>query len=272
MIKDENIKIFMLCHKKVDYGLLDDSVVTPLECGADIQDNDVCELKDNTGENISAQNQFFTEDTGIFWIWKNVHSKYKGQMQYRRRLSGISEGFDFDEAFSTHDAIIAEPMDLELLYGINGLTVEQQYRMAHSHKDLELMEAIIKEKYPQYSESYDEIIKRGKMLLYSNGFVLKACDYDNYCSELFDVLYTWLDRKGIKDVEDLHKYVYDSVMDGSISNATMNPFSRKDMEYVLMYQSRIGGSLAERFFTLYASSHFKQILFVPYEKQENIIL
>ena len=271
MEKRDDVKVFMLCHREVEYGFIDNSVVTPLECGAAICDNNVCELKDNTGDNISEYNHFFTEDTGIYWIWANVHSKYKGQMQYRRRFLGL-EDLDFDKIFSEHDAILGTPMDLSVLYWIPGLTLESQYRIAHNINDLVVMEQIVKELYPEYSEDYDKYIKNGSLIYYSNGFILKQEDYDKYCEMLFTVLDEWLYRMGIHNLQDLHKYVYDSTMSGAISNATMDYFHRTDIDYVLKYQSRIGGSLAERLFTLYAFHNFKNPLHLDYDKPEGNIL
>lgn len=266
-MNEQDAKIFMLCHKSVNYGFINNKLITPLECGADVEDNNACETKDNTGDNISKWNQFYTEDTGIYWIWKNVHCKYKGQMQYRRRLSGI-EGLDFDEVFSTYDAIIAEPMNLAELYYIPELTLETQYMIAHQKRDLDIVEEIVATDYPDYYDDYVKYIKNGNLILYSNGFVLKENDYDAYCKFLFDILEIWLNIMDIHDIDTLHKYVYDSIMSGNISNATMNPLSRADINYAVKYQSRIGGSLAERIFTLYAFHNFKNILFLPYDKPE----
>ena len=86
----------MLCHKEVPYGLIDNEIITPLECGAAIVDNNVCELKDNQGEdNISEYNFFYLEDTAMYWIWKYVNDcKYKGQMHYRRRID-LSKIYNF---------------------------------------------------------------------------------------------------------------------------------------------------------------------------------
>lgn len=267
MKKNKNIKIFMLCHKPTEYGFIDNEIITPLECGADVEDNNACEIKDNTGDNISKWNQFYTEDTGIYWIWKNVSCKYKGQMQYRRRLQGI-ENIDFNEVFSKYDAIIAEPMDLAELYFMPDLTLETQYLLAHQKRDLDVVENIIKLDYFEYYLDYIKFIKNGNLILYSNGFILKENDYNKYCEFMFGILKKWLSIMNIHDVDALHKYVYDSVMTGNISNATMSPVMRADMEYVIKYQSRIGGSLAERIFTLYAYHNFKNILFLPYEKPE----
>lgn len=267
MEKREDAKIFMLCHKPTPYGLIDNELITPLECGADVEDNNACETKDNTGKNISKWNQFYTEDTGIYWIWKNVHCKYKGQMQYRRRLEGL-ENLDFEQTFAEYDAIIAQPMDLESLYYMPGLTLEKQYALAHQKRDLDAVEEIILESHADYYPDYLKYVRNGKNILYSNGFVLKEEDYDKYCEFLFGILVKWLDKKGIHTIESLHAYVYDSIMTGHISNATMDPYHRADLDYAIKYQSRIGGSLAERIFTLYAYHNFKNILFLEYDKPE----
>ena len=163
-------------------------------------------------------------------------------------------------------------MDLADLYYMPTLTVESQYLLVHNINDLLLMEKIIKDLYPDYAEDYDKYIKQGKLLLYSNGFVLKSEDYDKYCGMLFTILKEWLKRMSINNIPELEKYVYDAIMEGKISNASKTVYWRSRIDYTVKYQMRIGGSLAERFFTLYAYHNFKNILFVPYEKPEGNIL
>ena len=82
MQKREDIQIYELAYNKVKYGLWDNALYTPLQCGADRSNTDVCELKDNTGENISSKNFYYCETTGTYWIWKNApETKYVGQCQ-----------------------------------------------------------------------------------------------------------------------------------------------------------------------------------------------
>lgn len=44
----------------------------PIEVGAALRDNYLYPLHDNTGENISSDNAYWGELTGLYWIWKNV--------------------------------------------------------------------------------------------------------------------------------------------------------------------------------------------------------
>ena len=144
MEKRKDVKIFMLCDHRVDF-LVDDEVITPLECGADVKDNDVCKVKDNTGDNISAYNEFYLENTGVYWIWKNVKgAKYKGQTQYRRQFRGLSY-LDFDKVFSNYDVIVADPLDLPKTFKHPTCTVEFHYKVAHNIRDLNILKEIIEE-------------------------------------------------------------------------------------------------------------------------------
>lgn len=44
---------------------------TPLEVGAENRDNFLYDLKYNSGDNMSDQNEYFGELTGMYWVWKN---------------------------------------------------------------------------------------------------------------------------------------------------------------------------------------------------------
>lgn len=50
---------------KVDGGV-------PIEVGAANRNNFIYQLHDNAGENISTENEYYGELTGLYWIWKNT--------------------------------------------------------------------------------------------------------------------------------------------------------------------------------------------------------
>lgn len=59
----------------------------PLQVGADVSKVEFGIQQDNVNDNISYKNPYYCEFTGIYWLWKNVDSKYKGIMHHRRFLS-----------------------------------------------------------------------------------------------------------------------------------------------------------------------------------------
>ena len=96
------IKIFALTHKK--FEVPQDKMYQPLQVGRE-EKEDLGYLCDNTGDNISAENCYYSELTGLYWIWKNVHTyKYVGTCHYRRYLLNEQEKI-FTEAISEPDIV-----------------------------------------------------------------------------------------------------------------------------------------------------------------------
>jgi len=50
---------------------------------------------DNTGENISNKNQYYSELTGIYWVYKNQSSDIVGTCHYRRFFTAKGEPFQY---------------------------------------------------------------------------------------------------------------------------------------------------------------------------------
>ena len=236
----------------------------------------MCKLKDNTGDNICIGNYFYIENTGTYWIWKNVKdAKYKGQMQYRRPLSGVSETMNFDDVFSKYDVITCEPFHhpsnkvptKEQPMVIPADTVEQGYAFSNCYDDIAILEMVIKKDYPEYAESYDKYIKNGPNLYYSNGFILKAEDYDKYCEFLFNCLNGYLHLADIHSEKDLLDHVrYNLEVGKYIRYQNLNSISPQ----VIRWQMSIGGFLSERLWTLWLLHNFSddKILKLPYIKME----
>lgn len=54
------------------FVIIPDMEGVPIEVGAEGRNNFLYNLKDNTGDNISEENPYYGELTGLYWIWKNA--------------------------------------------------------------------------------------------------------------------------------------------------------------------------------------------------------
>ena len=274
-VKNEEVKIYSLCYEKKKFDFLDDAVITPLQVGA-ANGTNVCALKDNTGDNVSGGNYFYIENTGTYWIWKNVKSKYKGQMQYRRPLSGVTDEMNFEEVFEKYDVITCEPFhhpshkvptaDEPMI--ISADTVEQGYAFSNCLDDLLILEMAIKMYYPEYAEDYDKYIKNGPNLYYSNGFVMKSEDFDRYSEFLFNCLNGYLYLADIKSQKELVEHVKYNIETGKYQRY---PNVKNVPPQAIQWQCSIGGFLSERLWTLWLQHNFKdeKVLKLPYIKMED---
>ena len=272
--KSDDVKIYSLCFEKKSFKFIDDEYVTPLQVGA-ANGTDVCELKDNVGDNISGINYFFIENTGTYWIWKNVNgAKYKGQMQYRRPLFGVNENMDIDKLFEQFDVITCapfyhkehnKPTQEEPMF-IPANTVEEGYAFSNCIDDLYILEMVIKFYFPEYSEDYDKYIKNSDRLYYSNGFIMRSQDYDNYASFLFSCLNLYAQMANIKTPQDLVEHVRYNLEVGKYKKYQQHEINDR----VLRWQCSICGFLSERIWTLWVQHNFRhsRICELPYLKME----
>lgn len=273
--KSDDVKIYTLCYQKKNFKFLDDEVITPLQVGAS-NGTDVCNLKDNTGENISDLNYFFIEGTGTYWIWKNIHNaRYKGQMQYRRPLDGVDNKMDFEEIFSKYDVITCKPFNhpenskpnKDNPMFIPAQTVEEGYAFSNCLDDLLILELSVKLNFPDYAEDYDKYIKNGENLYYSNGFIMRSEDYDRYAEFMYKCLCGYLKFTNINTKEDLFEHVRYNIETGKyIRYNEQNPINEAGFKW----QTEIGGFLSERLWTLWLQHNFSEdkIYKLPYIKME----
>ncbi len=171
-------------------------------------------IGDNTGNNISELNRYFSEITALYWIWQNTTSPFVGMFQYRRFLSlndnahypyvefpsmhfrhlGIKHLEKFSSAFlhdlelekkyilpwfATHDILVSEPIKLNTY---------QQYKEEHIISDLDKALEIIKKQYPEMYDFAIENLNSEEGFYPSNLFITRRQILNNYASWLFSIL------------------------------------------------------------------------------------
>lgn len=208
-------QIYVITHKPVELILPEG--YQKLYVGAEkLREGEIPEgyIPDNIGEEISAKNKNYCELTGTYWIWKNRKDSIVGITHYRRffeirgKLLTLEQA---EKALQSADVIVAKRQWVED-------SVKTHFERFHSREDLELLRNVIRDKCPEYEESFEAVL--GKCFLFPyNMLVCRKDIFDSYCTWLFGILKECEKRVNIRD--------YDS------------------------YQSRIFGFLAERLLMVY---------------------
>lgn len=241
----KDLIVYVLAHKMPPYGLINDGWHIPVQVGADLSEENVCELKDNIGINISKYNPFFCETTGHFWIWQNAEkSDFIGVEHYRRHFDlGKEEVLNI---LKDHDIIMPKPLLITV-------SVEEQYEICHIPEDIHAVEKIINKLYPEYSDDYVRYVKDGNKLYCANCYITSWENFMKMNEFVFNILFEMWKSYGFTTIEDWHRHALES-------NKQLVPeYHVKNGCDWDIYQLRIGGALAERLNTLYVLHNFNNI-------------
>lgn len=229
----DNVDIFVCAHKKYD-SKVTNPVYKTLSLGdnTELVGDDI--LRDDSGDNISHMNKFFSELTGYYWVWKNYQTKdWVGFCHYRRYFNFFNNIPDLDAM----DCDIIVPQEIYCYP-----SPREQFKNCHNIKDLDLVCDIAKEKFNIPVNIIENILDDNKTLYLFNMFIMKKELFNEYCEFMFTVLNEYLNRKNIFIFDDVIKMVNDNSDDYLKSFAPNNQVN---------YQARIGGFLSERLFNIW---------------------
>jgi hypothetical protein len=232
-VKFDNIDFFICSYKNYEPKVTN-PVFKTLSVGNNSELNGENILRDDTGDNISHMNNFYSELTGYYWVWKNYQTKdWVGFCHYRRY-------FDFFDDIPDLDSMNC---DIVVPQGISCYpNLWKHYTACHNIKDLELVCDIAKEKFSITNDVIEEALHKNKILYSFNMFIMKKELFNEYCEFIFGVLGEYLNRKNISSPDDVVKMV----------ETDKNNYLKKwEPNSKVLYQSRIGGFLAERLFTIW---------------------
>lgn len=236
-----NVKILVATHK--EYAMPQDSIYLPVHVGKQLSSISLPWIGDNTGDNISSKNPFFCELTALYWAWKNLDADFIGLVHYRRHFTKhrlflfsrnkfpyILNSTDVERLLKSTSVILPKPRN----YFIE--TNYSHFIHAHPAESLELTQHILKEKYPKYLTSYEQVMKRTKAHRF-NMMIMKKDIYDSYCNWLFDILFELENRLDISSYNTYNKRIF-----GFISERLLDVFieanqiSYKELPVMFMEQ------------------------------------
>lgn len=152
----------------------------PIQAGAALSDRRICEISDDTGDNISRKNKQYCELTALYWIWKNDTSDYVGLGHYRRH-------FELDEEML--DKLVCSDIDVVLTIPIFDFpSVGEVYARDHVKNDWLVMLDALRVLSPEYLEAAFRL-QEGIFYYAYNMFIMKRTILDDYCQWLFPILF-----------------------------------------------------------------------------------
>ena len=189
------INIFVSAHTNFSHALIiDDTIRKSLlvgaykKCEEERKDFDYL---DSAGENhVSFKNPYYSEISGLYWVWKNDNSEILGFEQYRRLFFDRSLKFwkynlmgeeKISRLLKKYDIIVANKSIFK------DKTMIQQYNDAgHSRELFIRVIDFIKEKDRNLVKDYQKILDDNKLYNH-NMFIAHRNIIENYLEWLFEI-------------------------------------------------------------------------------------
>jgi hypothetical protein len=207
-------KMYVMSHKKFKHP--DMEGFYPIQVGSALHE-DLGYIRDDTGDNISDLNPFYSELTGQYWIWKNdKESENIGCCHYRRyfinddkELMSVKEIDDRLERTDILAACIEDPRTWRELYGAG-----------HNIEDLYTLGEVIKETEAETYKTFEEMLD-SHTICFGNMYAMSKKIFDEYMSWLFHMLAETGERIEISNYDTYEKRVF-----GLLSENLIQLFAR----------------------------------------------
>ena len=198
-----DLTIYTLTHKH--FTKPDDNMYVPLQVGTAIN-SPLGYLRDDTGYNISALNGYYSELTGLYWIWKNVHDiNYVGTCHYRRYLIDENEHImnekQYEQIFKEYELVTTKRVVLNNSYHYG-------FSANHNVTALDMTGEVIKELYPEYYDTFIQLVN-GNETYFGNMIVTSKELFDKYAEWLFTIFFEVQKRIDMEtDKDSYHRRVF----------------------------------------------------------------
>lgn len=186
-----NCVILVATHKP--YWMPPSRVYLPLHVGSAGKES-IGFVRDDGGKNISSQNEWYCELTGLYWGWKNLDVDYLGLVHYRRHFAAQKAAFRCE---GKRHAVLGDA-ELECLLANHALILPKRRRYfietrmahfakAHGIETLEAAQQALDSLCMEYLPAYQATMRRSWGHIY-NMFIMRRDLLDAYCAWLFPLL------------------------------------------------------------------------------------
>ena len=233
-----DLTIYTLTHKH--FTKPDDNMYVPLQVGTAIN-LPLGYLRDDTGDNISALNGYYSELTGLYWIWKNVHDiNYVGTCHYRRYLIDENEHImnenQYEQIFKEYELVTTKRVVLNNSYHYG-------FSANHNVTALDMTGEVIKELYPEYYDTFIQLVN-GNETYFGNMIVTSKEHFDKYAEWLFTIFFEVQKRIDMEtDKDAYHRRVFGEKAETRELKAVLSSFLAKEdtkgaMQYFMDFYNK----------------------------------
>lgn len=180
--------------------------------------------RDDNGDNISNKNQYYSELTALYWGWKHLDYNFLGLVHYRRYFKGSLRISADDKTIH----VISEEECKSILSNYYIIVPKKRHYVIETLYDhycrtlrpepLKVAEEVIKNKYPEYLDEFNNLRKRRSAHMF-NMMIANKAFLDKYLPWLFDILdatynkldmSTWseYEKRGLGSVSELLLDIY----------------------------------------------------------------
>jgi hypothetical protein len=206
-----SFKIFSTYHKQFPVPPV--PYIKPIHAGKAIAVENLGMEGDDTGDNISHQNRYWSELTVVYYIWKNYNKHlipYWGLCHYRRYFTRHLNWLPIKKVyfFASPQNAFAKVFTPKLTAAIEAAlqsgkviiptpyrflklkkwSVKHQYIKDHDHASWLATEAAIARLYPEYVESCNQFMS-GLTCSWYNMMIASWDFWDSYLTWLFNILF-----------------------------------------------------------------------------------
>ncbi len=237
------LKLYVMTHKMIEDKRIPNDRTLML-VGSYNKENLEGYIRDDSFDNISIKNSSFCELTGLYWMWKNDKSQYVGLEHYRRLFSDghlnwpkykIISLTKVEEILQKYDIIVASKHQWPKYKNLY-----EQYKNEHIESDLQKLETIIFNDYPDYIDSWNQYIYNNNSSYNYNMFVTSKKIIDEYCEFLFSVLFKLEPLIDLQDGRDNYQRRVFGFLSERLFNVWLN--TKKDLKIKELKLASLGDS------------------------------
>ena len=233
----QKLKVFTLHYKPGSEIISEDPNYINIWAGKNNGSEETVLLGDDSGDHISEKNKYYSELTGLYWIWKNTKQDITGSCHYRRFFTAQDEPVQYkikrnfyylagiwkkrygliytSQPHKWKNKILSSReiedilKDYEAIMPVRRIlrySIKEHYARYHDIKDLELARNILEKDYPEYVKTFDQVMA-GYRLFANNMFILNEERFDSLMAWLFDIFSKFEDQINLKDYKNYQQRI-----------------------------------------------------------------